>query len=162
MAVGPFTPTIRAYTQATSLEATDAFELDRLDVGTMYIEAGDLGQRCITYVIDGGGSVLTTGVRGDLDIPFACTILSGTLLADQTGSAVVDIWSAPYADYPPTIANTITGSAPLTISATNKAQDTTLTGWTTAIPAGNTLRFNLSSVDTITRLTVALYVKSVP
>ena len=162
MAAGPFTPTIRGYTEATSLQDTDAFELDRLDVGTMYIQAKNLGQKCLTYVIDGGGSVLTTGVRGDLYIPFACTIISGTLLADQTGSVVVDVWSAAYANYPPTVANKITGSAPLTISASNKAQDSTLTGWTTAIPAGNTLRFNVNSVSAITRLTVALYVKSVP
>lgn len=162
MAVGPFTPTIRAYTEATSLLDTDAFELDRLDVGTMYIQAKNLGQKCIVYVIDGGGSVISTGVVGDLYVPFSCTIVSGTLLADQTGSAVVDIWSAAYASYPPTVANKITGSAPLTISAANKAQDSTLTGWTTAIPAGNTLRYNVNSAATITRLTVALYVKSVP
>ncbi len=42
MALGPFTPTIRGYTRATSLEPTDAFELDRIGVGTMYIEGADL------------------------------------------------------------------------------------------------------------------------
>src|SRR6185436_12001145 len=29
----------------------------------------------ITYVIDGGGVALTPGIKGDLEIPFACQIL---------------------------------------------------------------------------------------
>jgi len=112
----------------------------------------------ITYVIDGGGSTITTGVKGDLEIPFACTITRSTLLADQSGSIVVDIWKDTYANYPPTVADTITASAKPTISATTKAQDATLTGWTTAIAAGDTLRFNVDSITTCTRVTLSLRV----
>ncbi len=132
----------------------------------MYIQAGaeeteptPLGgplTRCITYVVDGGGSVLTTGVHGDLFIPFAVTISAWTLLADQSGSVVVDIWSAPYASYAPTVANSITAAALPTITSATHNQSAALTGWTTAIPAGNTLRYNINSVSTITRLTIAL------
>ena len=114
--------------------------------------------RCITYVIDGGGSVLTTGVVGDLYVPFPCTITSATLLAAQSGSAVVDIWADILANYPPTGTQSITASALPTLSSATNSQDSTLTGWTTLIPAGSTLRFNLNSVATITRLTVALTV----
>lgn len=149
-------PLFRDYTRTRDLEPTDAFVLDREDFGTMYIEAGDLFRRCITYVIDGGGSVLSTGVAGDLYIPFAVNIVSATLLADQSGSVVVDIWSDALANYPPTIADTITAAAPPTLSSATHTQDTTLTGWTKLIPAGNTLRFNVNSVTTITRLTIAL------
>jgi hypothetical protein len=42
MAAGPYTPTIRGYTKATVLENTDAFVIDRLGFGTMYIEGGNL------------------------------------------------------------------------------------------------------------------------
>lgn len=112
----------------------------------------------ITFIIDGGGSVLTTGVKGDLEIPFGCTINRVTLLADQTGSVVVDIWKNTYANYPPTGANTITASAIPTISSAVKSQDSTLTGWTTGITAGDTLRFNVNSVTTITRVLVSLKV----
>jgi hypothetical protein len=110
----------------------------------------------IVFVLDGGGSVLTTGVKGDVEIPFACTITAARLLADQSGSIVVDIWKDTYANFPPTDADSITSSAPPTISSATKAEDTTLTGWTTSITAGNILRFNVDSATTVTRVTVSL------
>jgi hypothetical protein len=112
----------------------------------------------ITFIIDGGGSAITTGVKGDLEIPFACTITRATLLADQSGSIVVDIWKDTYANYPPTVADTITASAKPTISTATKSQDSTLTGWTTTIAAGDTLRFNVDSITTCTRVTLSLKV----
>ena len=33
-------PTIRAYVQALNLQPTDAFIIDRIGTGTMYVEAG--------------------------------------------------------------------------------------------------------------------------
>jgi hypothetical protein len=112
----------------------------------------------ITYIIDGGGSAITTGIKGDLEIPFDCTINQVTMLADQTGSAVVDIWKDTYANFPPTDADSITASAVPTISSATKSQDATLTGWTTTVTAGNILRFNVDSASTITRLTISLKV----
>ena len=80
------------------------------------------------------------------------------MLADQSGSAVVDIWKDTYASYPPTGADSITASAKPTISAATKSEDATLTGWATSISAGDTLRFNVDSASTITRLTLILTV----
>jgi hypothetical protein len=118
-----------------------------------------LPTRAITFVISNGGSVIATGVQdGDLSIPFACTITGVRLLADQSGSIVVNIWKDTYANYPPTVADKITASAPPTISTAVKSEDTTLTGWTTAIAAGSTLRFNVDSVTTLPCVTVILTV----
>jgi hypothetical protein len=114
--------------------------------------------RTITFIIDGGGATITTGVKGDLEIPFACTISRATLLADVSGSIVVDIWKDTYANYPPTNADSITASAKPTITSATKSQDSTLTGWTTTINAGDTLRFNVDSVTTIGRVTLSLKV----
>lgn len=114
--------------------------------------------RDIVWVIDGGGSAIPTGQHGYIEIPFACTIQSVRSFADQSGSIVVDVWKDSYANYPPTDADSITSSAPITISATNKSQDTTLTGWTTSISAGDVLGFNVDSASTITRLTIAIRV----
>ena len=114
--------------------------------------------RAITFAIDGGGSALTTGVKADVYVPYACTINSVTMLADQSGSVVVDIWKDTYANYPPTGADTITASAKPTITTATKSQDTTLTGWTTSVAAGDTLRFNIDSASTITRLSLTLKV----
>ena len=121
-----------------------------------YVRLPDV--RSLTFIIDGGGSVITAGVKGDLEIPFACTINQVTMLADQSGSIVVDIWKDTYANFPPTDADTITAAAVPTITTATKSQDTTLTGWTTAITAGNILRFNVDSCTTITRVTINLKV----
>jgi len=112
----------------------------------------------ITLIIDGGGSAITTGIKGDLEIPFGCTINRATLLADQTGSIVVDIWKDTYANYPPTVLDTITSGAKPTITTNTNAQDSTLTGWNPNIAAGDTLRFNVVSCTSITRVTLSLKV----
>lgn|SRR3990167_7743429 len=112
----------------------------------------------LTFIIDGGGSVITTGIKGDLEIPFACTITAVTLLADVSGSIVIDIWKDVYANFPPTVADTITASAKPTISSATKSQDTTLTGWSVGIAQGDILRFNVDSITTCTRVVVSLTV----
>jgi hypothetical protein len=80
------------------------------------------------------------------------------LLADQSGSIVVDIWKDSYANFPPTDADSITASAVPTLSTADKSQDATLTGWTTSVSAGDTLRFNVDSATTVTRVSVLLKV----
>lgn len=112
----------------------------------------------LIFIIGDGVNAISTGVAGDIFLDFACTITGVTMLADASGSIVVDIWKDTYANYPPTVADTITASALPTISTATKSQDTTLTGWTVAIPAGSCLRFNVNSVTTIKRLTLALKV----
>jgi len=117
-----------------------------------YIAKGE-----ITLVIDGGGAPISTGVLPvALEIPDACTITSARLLADQTGSIVVDIWNDTYANYPPTDADSITASAPPTISAASKSEDTSLTGWDTALAAGDILKFNVDSCSAITWCVLSL------
>jgi len=114
----------------------------------------------LTYIIDGGGVAITTGVKGDLYLPYDLTVEGWTLLANPAGAIVVDLWADSYANYPPTVADTITASAKPTIAATNAAaQSSTLTGWTTSLPAGRTIRLNVDSCATITRCTVILTVR---
>ena len=118
----------------------------------------DAGTTSITFVKDNNGIAVATGVQGDIEIPFACTITGATLIADATGSVVIDLWKDTYANYPPTVADTITASAKPTLSSAVKAQDTTLTGWATAVAAGDIIRVNVDSVATITRFTLSLKV----
>jgi len=113
----------------------------------------------LTFIIDGGGSAITTGQKGHLEVPFACTIKQVTMLADQSGSIVVDIWKDTYDSFPPTDADSITASAPPTISSAQKSQDSTLTGWTKSISSGDILAFNVDSCSTITRVTISLKVE---
>lgn len=113
----------------------------------------------LQVLLDGGGQALTTGVKLDLVLPFDCEITEWTLLADQAGDLVIDLWRSTYAAFPPTSAGSITGSAKPTLSSANKAQSSTLTGWTTQLAAGDVLRVNIDSAATVTRATLALRVR---
>lgn len=115
----------------------------------------------IGITIDGGGSAITTGVKGDIRVPFACTITDYEILADQTGSIQIDVWKDTYANFPPTDADSITAAAPVVISSATKANDTSLTGWSTSLSAGDILRFNVDSVSTITRVNLSMKVTKV-
>lgn len=130
--------------------------------GTNVINAVNYVERYSTagiiFLTDGGGLPLLAGVKGYLQIPFDCTITGWSLLGDTIGGCVIDIWKDTYANYPPTIADTITGSAKPTISASDKGSSTTLTGWTTSITAGDILAFNVDSATNITKLTITLTV----
>ncbi len=110
----------------------------------------------IPFIIDGGGADITTGTKLRVQFPQAMTITGVTMLADVSGSIVVDIWKDTYANYPPTVADNITANAKPTISAAIKSQDRTLTGWTTAITKDDILLFNVDSASTITLLTLSL------
>lgn len=112
----------------------------------------------VNFLIDGGGAVIATGLKGDLVIDFACTITKWTLLADQSGSIVVDIWKDSYANFPPVVGDVITASAKPTLTSAAKGQSAALTGWTTAIAAGDVLRFNVNSAATVQRVLLALTV----
>jgi len=78
---------------------------------TVVLTANDLIST-IGITIDGGGSAITTGQKGYIEVPFACTISRATTLADQSGSIVIDVWKDTYANYPPVDADSITASAP--------------------------------------------------
>jgi hypothetical protein len=120
----------------------------------------DLGSRITTdtrsLTIDGGGSTITTGRRGAIEIPFTCTITAVRVFADQTGSIVLDIWKDTYTNYPPTIGDSITASAKPTISSATKSEDTTLAGWTLNITAGDVLVVYVDSCTSITQATISL------
>ena len=180
-------PYIREYENGNPVQPTDAFVIDRIGTGTLYVTgllAADLpngtytnttlvvtngvitsissgsgiAQRVITYVIDGGGSPITTGVHGALYLPFTVplTIGSASLLADQTGSCVIDIGEVAFASYTGAFAGSITASDMPTLSSAVSYLDTTLTGWTKSVAAGSVLIFNVVSASTITRLTITL------
>jgi len=111
------------------------------------------------FIVDGGGSVITTGVKGDMEFGYACTIVAARLQSNESGSIVIDLWKDTYANLSPTVADTITASAKPTLSSAIKSQDTTLTGWTTAIAAGDWIRVNVDSVTTCTRVTLSLTIR---
>jgi len=117
---------------------------------------GNLSIYKVGVTIDGSGSAISTGQKGYSTIPVTGTITKIRLLADQSGSVVIDVWNDAFANYPPTVADTITASALPTLSSADSVEDTTLTGWTTAVTAGDVLGFNVDSATTITRVTLEI------
>ena len=106
----------------------------------------------IEFIIDGGGATITTGVKGDIEVPFACTITAARMFADQSGSITVSIWVDSYANFPPVIGDV---HDTYVLTTTNKYQET---GLSIAIAAGEIIRYNVDSATTITRCTVSLTV----
>lgn len=113
-------------------------------------KTGGDARRSAGITIDGGGSPPATGSKGYVQIPFACTIKSWTMLADVSGSAQITVKKSTYSGFPTT--TSIVASAPPVLSTAQKNTSSTLTGWTTAIAAGDIMEFVLDSVATISRL----------
>jgi hypothetical protein len=116
----------------------------------------------IGITIDGAGSAITTGVKGFIMTQISGTITEATLLSTDAAATacdiVIDVWKDTYANYPPDNADSITASAPPTLSSANKSQDSTLTGWTTSVTAGDIFGFNVDSNTGCTRATLMLTV----
>jgi acetylornithine/succinyldiaminopimelate/putrescine aminotransferase len=86
---------------------------------------------------------------------FGAIITSWNIFADVTGSIVIDIWSDTYGNFPPTIAKTITGSEKPTLYHAIKNQNTSLMTFTTTVISGDIWRFNVDSIESVSRVTVA-------
>ncbi|MFH0972750.1 MAG: hypothetical protein V1768_02025 [Patescibacteria group bacterium] len=135
-----------------------AEDITKLDAEIIAIET-ELGINPIKQIIltiDGGSSVITTGVKTWIRVPKNCIITGWELTADQSGSIVLDIWKDTFANFPPTITDTITASAKPTLTSQQKNSNDTLTGWTTTIIKGDYLKFNVDSVSTITKVVLIL------
>lgn len=121
-----------------------------------------------TNILDGVSKIAVFNIPGTSDdgtvvdsyVPAAATITGVVVTTSGAAcSAVVDIWSQAYADFPPENAQTITASAPPTITTAQMSKDTTLTGWTVAVAADTVLRANLDSSDCAGNIQVTIYGK---
>lgn len=106
-------------------------------------------------LLDGGGAAITTGIKGDFVVPFNCTVTGWTILSTISGSIVVDIWQDTYANFPPTVADTITGANKPTLSSAVRNQ---ATGLSWSLTAGSILRINVDSASTVQLVSVNLQV----
>lgn len=105
--------------------------------------------------VNGFGVALTPGFKGYVYVPFAGTITAWSIVADQSGSCVFDVWKDTTI---PTVADTITASAKPTLTAAQNVYSTTLTGWTTSVAAGDILGFNLDSSSSVTTATLQIWI----
>lgn len=116
-----------------------------------------------SITIDGGGAAITTGTKLGVNssILQTGTIVRWRIFADQVGDIEFDVFmDDPGSTYPPT--TSIVASAPpeLTGGTNDFAEDTTLTGWTTAAPAGEVFGWQVVSTSgTIERVTLEIWIQ---
>lgn len=99
-------------------------------------------------VFDGGGSAIVADRKIYVRIPISGTISAAYIMADVSGTISVEVWKDTFANFPPTVADKISASAPIALSSAQKGEDTTLTGWTKTVTAGDALCFNVSALAT--------------
>jgi len=151
--------------EATASQETDLLDISQDDglggfvskkitVGNLIPDSAKIGAFGIT--IDAGTSVITTGLKNWVTIPYDCTITGWQLLADTSGSIVIDLWKDTLVNYPPDVSDTITASAKPTLSSQTSTSSSTLTGWTTSVTAGDVVSFNVDSVTNIHKVTLTI------
>lgn len=115
----------------------------------------------IEIILNMGGPALLAGIYMDIPIPFACSLDSWTMYADQSCTARMDLWSDIDANFPPTVADTMPNSnatKPQTAAAAKGSGS--CSAWTKkTLAAGDVVRVNLDLNNTATRLTVGLKVR---
>ena len=137
---------------------TAAADDNDTSVATTAFVQGEIAQAIkgsFGITVDGGGSVLTSGSKGFVVIPFDCTITGWSIVADQSGSVTFGVEKAADGVIPTT---SIVASAAPALSASQILRSTTLTGWTTSVAANDVIEFLVSgSPATITRATLQIH-----
>lgn len=132
--------------------------------GTVLSATAGAVRRQVTIPISGGGSTITTGLKTFFSMPVTGEWKKWRIISVDTsgpataGEVEFDIWGDDFASYPPTSADSIVAAAPpeITGGAANKAESSTLTGWTTAFTAGDCFGVEVVSVSTFTDLVLIL------
>lgn len=119
-------------------------------------------QRGATWSNGTAAIVATNAVDVPIVIAEDCVIQDVTVLTKGgTGSCVIDIWKCPIGAYPPTAANSITGSNLPTISSGLTYRDTALTSWSPSLSQSDTVMFHLASNTAFTEIVILISLKRV-
>lgn len=148
-------PVFTTWAQANSAKYESTYTTVSAITGNLIL--GQLG-----ISINGAGSVISTGIKQYLRVPYNCTITSYELVVSPfvPGFITINVLKSTWEDYPPV--NSITGySAPAINTIIDngiKIRGTNLAGfnWTTALTTGEYLGFNVTSVSAITGATLTL------
>ena len=155
----PTTPsdTGLAITSGKTLTVQNNITFSGTDGVTMNVTNNKVASIGIT--VDGGGSTITTGVKGYITIPYAATITGWDIAADGVNpTCTFDVWKIATGTALPTVTNTIMGTKPA-LSTGNVIHSTTMTSWSTlAVAAGDIIGFNVDAVTVATKITFQIEV----
>lgn len=145
----------------TQVLKADSAESLGLKWGSLVAPAveGVVHAACAT--VGDGTTVVTTGPKGFIVVPYDGTITGWYLTASESGGIVIDVWKDVWAHYPPTDADSIAGTELPTLSGTDHNSDEALDTWTTTVTAGDVLGFNVDSCSGITRAVLVLNITEV-
>ncbi len=113
----------------------------------------------VGITVGDGQNVITTGFKGYVTCPYAGVITGWYLTADNTGSIEIDVWKNSFANFPPGVGDSITGTEKPTLSAAQNTSDTNLTTWNTTVNGGDVFGFNVDSVSAVTRITLVISIR---
>ena len=120
------------------------------------LPSANLGSFGLT--IGNGSSVITTGQKGFIKMPYPGTITDWTIISETSGSVVMDIWKDTYVNFPPTSADTITGNNYPYLASQSINTDNVLSGWTKDFLVNDVFVFNILSADTVTSINLTINV----
>lgn len=136
-------------TGATSGEALVFNGTDWVNLPVATSSEGTIG-----ITLNGFGGVIQAVDYPFLYIPFNCTINNWSLIGNTTGNLEIDIWRLNGAI--PTILDTIVAANYPNLNAQQINSDSTLTGWSVNLLAGDIIKFVVNSATTISSATLTL------
>lgn len=156
-------PGTQVYVRAGELNARKIFVLDLagpIVIGTTALVFTErfYPLTVLPFVLDGGGLPLQVGDSYTLEVPWDCTVVRSTLMANAAGSATLSVRRAGFADYPADPGESICGDAPPVLDNERKLQDDALEGWSTLLRRGDLVTARVTAVTGIGFLTLSLLV----
>jgi hypothetical protein len=129
--------------------ATTAAQISALHLATNVI---------LSVTLNGAGATVPTGQVYANPVAGDNWTISGWAITAQGNAptATFDVWKIAKGTSLPTVANTIMGTKP-SLASGNALVSTTLTGWSTAVSAGDIWGVNLDSVAGATNITFQLF-----
>lgn len=138
------------------------FPLTILDDTSAVAVLTTLGIKSTTLQIpfSGGGADIAAGFKLPVQVPWDVTVTGWRLVSmSGAGSLVIDIWKDTFANFPPDVSNTVTGTEKPTLSSAETAEDLNLTTWTdVSWDAGEWVVFNVDSCTGVQFATLVLLV----
>lgn len=106
--------------------------------------------------IDGGGSTITTGIKGVGTFPFVGNIVGWNIASTETGNLSLDIYKAASLGNP-TASILGNGIRPM-ISGQQFANSVSVTGWTTGVAAYDNIAWVVTAASGVTKATAMVRV----